>query len=289
MPPAPVTPYSTWPGAPRRVRVAIVDDSLQIRALLRRFLDADARFELVGEGGSGEDAIDLVATVAPDLLILDQQMPGLTGVEALPEIRRIAPGTAVVLYSGESDRHLSGRALAAGAVAVLEKGATVGTSIVDGLAEILLGHLASPEAEVEIRLGPVDAAAARVWVDNTSTIVAAVREHPGVLEEPVPGEVLDQFVALLETWQTLAAATDEFYWTARGDALDVETLVDWWAKIDRLSPEQLGTLGVHWSPPEGEPFFRALTACVMNAISARREMAALVAVLKHQWIDIGDQ
>ena len=271
------------------MRVGIVDDSLQIRALLRRFLDADDRFELVGEGASGEDAIDLVATVAPDLLILDQQMPVLTGVEALPEIRRLAPGTAVVLYSGESDRHLSGRALAAGAVAVLEKGATVGTSIVDGLAEILLGHLASPEAEVEIRLGPVDAAAARVWVDNTSTIVAAVREHPEVLEEPVPDEVIDQFVALLETWQTLAAATDEFYWTARGDALDVETLVDWWAKIDRLSPEQLATLGVHWSPPEGEPFFRALTACVMNAISARREMAALVAVLKHQWIDIGDR
>jgi CheY-like chemotaxis protein len=289
MVPSPVTTDSTGPGVPRRVRVGIVDDSPQIRALLRRFLDADQRFELVGEGASGEDAIDLVATVAPDLLILDQQMPGLTGVEALPEIRRIAPGTAVVLYSGESDRHLSGRALAAGAVAVLEKGGIVGTSIVDGLAEILLGHLASPEAEVEIRLGPVDAAAARVWVDNTSTIVAAVRGHPGVLEEPVPDEVLDQFVALLETWRTLAAATDEFYWTARGDALDVETLVDWWAKIDRLSPEQLTTLGVHWSPPEGEPFFRALTACVMNAISARRDMKALVAVLQHQWIDIGDQ
>jgi CheY-like chemotaxis protein len=289
MVPSPVTTDSTWPGVPRRVRVGIVDDSPQIRALLRRFLDADHRFELVGEGASGEEAIDLVATVAPDLLILDQQMPGLTGVEALPDIRRIAPGTAVVLYSGESDRHLSGRALAAGAVAVLEKGGIVGTSIVDGLAEILLGHLASPEAEVEIRLGPVDAAAARVWVDNTLTIVAAVRGHPGVLEEPVPDDVLDQFVALLETWQTLAAATDEFYWTARGDALDVETLVDWWAKIDRLSPEQLATLGVHWSPPEGEPFFRALTACVMNAISARRDMKALVAVLQHQWIDIGDQ
>ena len=59
------------------------------------------------------------------------------------------------------------------------------------------------------------AAAAHVWVDNTSTIVAAVENIPGVLEEPVPGEVLDQFVALLETWQTLAA-TDEFYWTAQG-------------------------------------------------------------------------
>lgn len=271
----------------RRVRVGIVDDSPEIRDLLRRFLELDDRFELVGEGASGRDAIELVTAAVLDLLILDQQMPGLTGVEALPEIRRIAPGTAVVLYSGEDDPRLSGRALAAGAVAVLDKG-TVGTAIVDGLAEILLGHLAGTEAEVEMRLGPVDAAAARVWVDNTSTILAAVEAHPEVLDEPVPAEVLGQFVALLETWRTLAEATDDFYWTARGDAVDVQTLVDWWGRIDRLSAGQLAALGVHWSPPEGEPFFHALTAGVMEAISARSDMQALVAVLKHQWPESGD-
>ena len=272
---------------PRRVRVGIVDDSPQIRLLLRRFFDADDRFEFVGEGANGKDAVDLAAARALDLLVLDQEMPVLTGVEALPEIRRIAPSTAVVLYSGDTDRHLPGRALAAGAVAVLEK-RPVGTSVVDGLAEILLGHLARPDAEVEIRLGPVDAAAARVWVNNTSLIIAAVRAHPEVLDEPVPDEILDQFVALLDTWRTLASATDDFYWTGRGDALDVETLVEWWARVDRLSPAQMETLGVHWSPPEGEPFFRALTACVLNAISARRDMEALVAVLKHQWTETSD-
>jgi CheY-like chemotaxis protein len=209
-------------------------------------------------------------------------MPGQTGVEALPEIRRQAPGTAVVLYSGDTDPRLSGRALAAGAVAVLNKG-PVGMSIVDGLADILLGHLASPEAEVEIRLGPVDAAAARVWVKNTSTILTAVRAHPEVLDEPPPMAVLDQFAALLEAWEALADAVEDFYWTARGDAFDVETLVHWWARIDGMSDEQLARLGVHWSPPEGEPFFRALSACVVNAISAREDMKVLVAVLKNQW------
>jgi CheY-like chemotaxis protein len=272
---------------PRRVRVGIVDDSPEIRDLLSQFLELDDRFEFVGEGASGHDAIDLVGRVAVDLLILDQHMPGLTGVEALPEIRRAAPGTAVVLYSGDSDPRLSGRALAAGAVAVLKKG-PVGMSIVDGLAEILLGHLASPEAEVEIRLGPVDAAAARVWVDNTSKILAAVRAHPEVLDPPPPADILDQFAALLEAWRTLAQATEDFYWTARGDAIDVETLVDWWARIDRMSDEQMASLGVHWSPPEGEPFFRALSACIIDAISARHDMDALVAVLKNQWPQNGE-
>jgi CheY-like chemotaxis protein len=269
---------------PRRVRVAIVDDAPEIRRLLRLLLEADDRFEVVDEGTDGEEAIRLAARLTPDLLILDQQMPGLSGVEALPEIRRQAPGTAVVLYAGGADANLSGRALAAGALAVLEKLA-VGSAIVDRLADILLGHLAGPEAEVELRLGPVDAAAARVWVANTTTIIAALRAHPEVLAERVPDDVLDVFDQFLETWQALAAATDNFYWAARAEVAEVERLVDCWARIDRMSDDQLETLGVHWSPPEGEPFFRALTACVLEAVSSRREMQALAAVLAGQWTD----
>ena len=267
---------------PRRVRVGIVDDSAEIRRLLRLFLQADERFEVVGEAANGEEAIVLATKDSPDLLILDHHMPLLSGVDALPEIRRLAPATAVVLYSAGADPHVSGRALAAGALAVLDK-PDVGSSIVDQLADILLGHLASPEVEVELRLGPVDAAAARVWVENTTGIVAAVRAHPEVLGEPVPDELLDVYGELLASWGELAAATEEFYWTARAEIGEVERLVDAWARIDRMSDDQLRLLGVHWSPPAGEPFFRALTACVIEAISTRREMESLVAVLAGQW------
>jgi DNA-binding NarL/FixJ family response regulator len=267
---------------PRRVRVGIVDDSTEIRRLLYLFLRADDRFEVVGEAANGEEAIDLAIKEAPDLLILDHHMPLLSGVDALPEIRRLAPATAVVLYSAGADPHVSGRALAAGALAVLEK-LDVGSSIVDRLADILLGHLASPEVEVELRLGPVHSAAARVWVDNTTKIVAAVRAHPEIVGERVPDGVLDVFEELLETWRELATATDEFYWTARAEVGEVERLVDAWARIDRMSDEQLKQLGVHWSPADGEPFFRALTACVIDAISSRREMESLVATLAGQW------
>ena len=266
----------------RRVRVGIVDDSAEIRQLLRLFLQADERFEVVGEAANGEEAVVLATNDSPDLLILDHHMPVLSGVDALPEIRRLAPATAVVLYSAGVDPHVSGRALAAGALAVLDK-PDVGSSIVDQLADILLGHLASPEVEVELRLGPVDAAAARVWVDNTTRIVAAVRAHPEVVGERVPDELLDVYAELLESWRELAAATEEFYWTARAEIGEVERLVDAWARIDRMSDDQLKLLGVHWSPPDGEPFFRALTACVIEAISTRREMESLVALLAGQW------
>jgi CheY-like chemotaxis protein len=274
------------PAAPRRVRVVIVDDTEGIRTLLRLFFEADDRFEVVGEGADGEEAISLTAEMTPDLLVLDQEMPRLSGVDALPEIRRRAPQTAVVLYSGGADAHLRGRALAAGALAVVEK-TVVGSSIVDQLADILLGHLALSESEVELRLGPVGAHAAQVWIDNTTKIVAAIRAHPEVLGDPVPDDVLDAFDRFLETWRSLASATDDFYWTARGEAAEVERVVDSWARIDRMTDAQLDQLGVHWSPPEGEPFFRALTACVMEAISSRQEMRALAALLAGQWTDAG--
>jgi DNA-binding NarL/FixJ family response regulator len=271
------------PGPSRKVRVAIVDDSPQIRQLLRLFLEADDRFEVVGEGDNGEAAISLVVDTTPDLLILDQQMPGLGGIEALPEIRRRAPRTAVVVYTGETDPVLSGRALAAGALAVLEKVST-GPSVVDRLADILLGHWgAASETDLDLRLGPVPSSVARVWIANTSKIIASLRSHPEVLA--VPEEVLDVFEGFLERWRTMAAATEDFYWAARAQAAEVEWLVDWWARIDRMTDDQLAILGVHWSPPEGEPFFRALTASVIDAVSSRREMQSLAAVLASQWTD----
>ena len=121
-------------------------------------------------------------------------MPLLSGVDALPEIRRLAPATA----SGGLPRpEPTSTCLRQGAGCWRPGGAGEGgrevSSIVDRLADILLGHLAGPEAEVELRLGPVDAGAARAWVDNTSAIVAAVRAHPEVLGEAVPDEVLDVY------------------------------------------------------------------------------------------------
>jgi CheY-like chemotaxis protein len=277
-----VTKEQTGRNPSRRVRVGIVDDSPEIRALLRSFLEADGRFEVVGEAADGKEAIRLAATSLADLLILDHQMPGMTGVAALPEIRCQAPATAVILYAGGTDATTEQAALEAGALAVLNKMA-VGPSVVDWLADVLVSHWASPIADVEIRLGPVDAAAARAWVENTSKILAAVRAHAEVLDEPVPADVLEQFDRFLRLWGTLAAATDEFYWLARADVAEVERLVDCWARLDRMSDAQLQALGVHWSTPEGRLFFEALSACVLGAVSSRDEMQALARVLAGQW------
>jgi two-component system LytT family response regulator len=77
-----------------RIRVLIVDDEAPARSKLRRFLAADPEVEVVGEAGSGTEAVEAVRALAPDVVFLDVQMPGLDGFgvvaalegEALPQV-----------------------------------------------------------------------------------------------------------------------------------------------------------------------------------------------------------
>lgn len=107
----------------RILRVAIADDTPEIRFLLHRFLDLDPRFEVAGEAGTGAEAIELVADARPDLLLLDLSMPVMDGLTALPEIRRRSPETVVVVFSGFGAVEMREDALRLGAVDYVEKGA----------------------------------------------------------------------------------------------------------------------------------------------------------------------
>jgi CheY-like chemotaxis protein len=276
------TGYDQAMGGSRKVRVAVVDDLADVRLLLRVLFETDARFEVVGEARNGVEAIELAERMAPDVIVLDRQMPVMGGVEALPEIRRRAPRAAVVLYTAGADANTAQAALAAGALQVIDKTDSP-SSFVDDLADVLLGHWAGPGADVDIRVGPVTSGAARAWVANTSEILAAIRAHPEVLDEPVPDDVLELFETFLVEWGEVAADTEVFRWAARADVARVQRLVEHWAAVDRMSDEQLAVLGVQWSPPEARPFFLALTAGVLEAVAAREEMRQLADTLAGQW------
>lgn len=284
--PMPATPGRRAPATPggttRRVRVVIVDDTEDIRLLLRFSFRTDPRFELVGEGVNGREAIDLAARERPDLMVLDRQMPVLGGVEALPEIRAVSPRTAVVLYTAGADAGTYQAAVSAGAVQVVEKGA-MASSVVDTLAGILVAHWASDDASVEVRVGPVASEAARIWVANTAQILEALRRRPEVLAEPVPVEVLDLFARFLDTWSQVAREQEIFTWVARTTPSEIQRLVEYWAAMDRLADEDLARLGCQWSPPEALPFFHALTAAVIEALDAHAESRELAHSLAAQW------
>jgi two-component system LytT family response regulator len=82
--------------------VLVVDDEAPARAKVKRLLADDARFEVLGEAANGSEALAQVEALRPDLLILDIQMPGLTGFEVL---EALSPDTwPVVIFSTAYDR-----------------------------------------------------------------------------------------------------------------------------------------------------------------------------------------
>jgi DNA-binding NarL/FixJ family response regulator len=83
-----------------QIRVLLADDLRQIRALMRRSLERDGRFEVVGEAVNGHEAIEMATTLRPDAIVLDLGMPGMDGMTAIPEILAATPATKIVVLSG---------------------------------------------------------------------------------------------------------------------------------------------------------------------------------------------
>ena len=104
---------------PRPTRVVIAEDEAIIRLDLKELLQEDG-YDVVGETGRGDEAVELVRDLRPDLVILDIKMPGLDGLSAAREIAgdRLA---AVLMVTAFSQRELVEQARDAGALAYLVK------------------------------------------------------------------------------------------------------------------------------------------------------------------------
>jgi two-component system chemotaxis response regulator CheB len=102
------------------VRVGVVDDHVHLRRLVETWIEDDARLEWAGEAADGEAGLRLVDEARLDALILDVEMPGLSGIEVLERLRRTHPRLVVVLYS--SDPGARQEAMATGADDFFVKG-----------------------------------------------------------------------------------------------------------------------------------------------------------------------
>jgi len=80
-------------------RILLVDDQPQFRRAAAALINATPGLLLVGEAGTGEQAVDLAARLRPDLIVMDVRLPGIDGTEACRRILRGRPGTRVVLVS----------------------------------------------------------------------------------------------------------------------------------------------------------------------------------------------
>lgn len=81
-----------------RPRILLVDDHEIVRKGIRELLEGPTR-EVCGEAATGEEAIQKVRELKPDLVVMDYLLPGMSGIEAMQKIREIAPGTKVVILT----------------------------------------------------------------------------------------------------------------------------------------------------------------------------------------------
>ena len=106
-----------------KITVLLVDDHQLVRKGFRRILEDDPDIQVVGEAGSGVDAIRMAEEFSPRVVVMDMAMPGLDGVQATREILKKSPSTAVLILSMYSEDNYIRNAFEAGAKGYLLKNA----------------------------------------------------------------------------------------------------------------------------------------------------------------------
>jgi DNA-binding NarL/FixJ family response regulator len=103
------------------IRILIVDDEPDLRLLLRTMLSLDHRFEIAGEAVDGREGLSLFRELRPDVLVLDQRMPVLMGLEVAEQVLVEHPEQTVILISAYLDDALATEAARLGVRGVLGK------------------------------------------------------------------------------------------------------------------------------------------------------------------------
>jgi DNA-binding NarL/FixJ family response regulator len=125
--------------AVERIKVVVADDHLVLREGIRNLLEDQPDIELVGEAANGLEAVAVVRATEPDVVLMDVVMPRVTGIEATKQIKKLNPGTAVLILSGyDDDRYVLGL-LEAGAAGYLLKSAS-GDEVVNAIRTVYAGE-----------------------------------------------------------------------------------------------------------------------------------------------------
>ncbi|MEV0621660.1 response regulator transcription factor [Nonomuraea sp. NPDC050404] len=103
------------------IRILLADDEAMIRAGVRAIIESDPELDVVAEAADGRQAVDLAISHHPDVALLDIRMPRLDGLAAASEMRRAAPGTAVVMLTTFGEDDYIAKALDVGASGFLLK------------------------------------------------------------------------------------------------------------------------------------------------------------------------
>jgi len=178
----------------KKIRVLIADDHPIMRDGIRAAIESDADMIVVGEAVNGAEAIDLYAQLSPDVALLDIQMPGVDGLEAVAAIRKAAPRARIIIFTTYPGDARVVRALKLGASGYLLKSlgrdeilkavrsVHAGRSYIPGeIANEVAAHMIGDE------LSPRELEVLRLVAEGNSN--KRIGEHLSISEETVKGHM----------------------------------------------------------------------------------------------------
>lgn len=128
-----------------RIQILLVDDHNLFRRGLRALLEQDERFEICGEAGDIGEALRRLAVCQPDLILLDNHLPGVHGVDAIPSLKEAAARTRILMLTVSENENDLAKALQAGADGYLLK-TVESEQLCDAIVKVLDGEsVISPE------------------------------------------------------------------------------------------------------------------------------------------------
>lgn len=119
------------PGA-KSIRVLLVDDHVVIRTALRMLMQSKPGITMIGEAGSRAEALELAARERPDIILLDLELDGESGLDFLPELLNVSNQSRVIILTGVRDQEVHHRAVSLGAMGVVRK---------DNAVDVLIGAI----------------------------------------------------------------------------------------------------------------------------------------------------
>jgi DNA-binding NarL/FixJ family response regulator len=102
-------------------RIVVADDAAVIRDGVCSLLSCNPTWQVCGEARDGEEAVEKVRNLKPDVIVLDVRMPGMNGFAAARKIREVAPATKILIFSMDDREEISDMAQQAGADAFVSK------------------------------------------------------------------------------------------------------------------------------------------------------------------------
>jgi two-component system, NarL family, response regulator NreC len=134
--------------------IILADDHRLVRSALRTVIEIEGGTEVVAEAGDVGETLRKVRGHTPDVLVLDLNMPGGSGLDAIPRILEASPGTAIVVLTMEDEPQVAQAALRSGARAFVPKDAA-DTELIDAIRAAADGHdYLSPELGARIAVEP---------------------------------------------------------------------------------------------------------------------------------------